>query len=148
MPFGRYRRVLSAGTLPADTKRTAIQIVSPATAAIAYAMTVMTRSGNAAGLHTKLEIRRGITGETANRTEVSSSIVNSDDQSADTFGTKLYTHSSEPTADGELVNFGQFHPQSQRTLVGSLNPAETHTLFIENDEAHETTLMVEIWERM
>jgi hypothetical protein len=148
MPFGRYRRVLNAATLPADQKRTAIQIVSPATASIAYAMTVMPRSSNAAGLHTKLEIRRGITGETANRTDVSSSIVNADEESDDTFGTLLYTHSSEPTADGSLVNFGQFHPQSQRTLVGSLNPSETHTLFIENDEAHETTLMVEIWERM
>jgi hypothetical protein len=147
MPFGRYRRVLSNSDLPADQKKTVIQIVAPSTACIAYAVTIMPRSGNASGLHTKFEVRRGITGETANRTDVSSSIVNADAQSADTFATKLYTHTSEPTADGSLVNFGQLHPQSQRTFAGNLNPGNIHTVFVENDEAHETTLMVEIWER-
>jgi hypothetical protein len=147
MPFGRYRRVLSGSDLPADQKKTVIQIAAPSTASVDYAVTIMPRSGNASGLHTKFEVRRGITNETANRTDVSGSIVNADAQSGDSFATKLWTHSSEPSADGSLVNFGQLHPQSQRTFTGNLNPSNVHTVFVENDEAHETTIMVEIWER-
>lgn len=149
-----HRSRIKLTDLTNDTNSGVLQIIAPSNRQMAYSIKIHERGVAPTDKHSMWEIRRGFTGETSNRTELTTGYKEPVDAlDTATPGMTLYTWASgsRPTSisDGDVVNAGMYHPQGReiQLCAGNLNAGEKHSLFIESDTASvEKWLILECWE--